>query len=235
MIEPPDSVLDSSNVTDFFERLTLLGAQLFNDDGSLSCGLMIRHDDGQTLFYSASPQVIAMYTAQNAQAGTGGGPAPHALRAAEVQVADDTSDPAYPPFFKVTASLGYSSILSVPLNSGANSSASLNFYAQPKGFFTADRQRVATVFAGQTAMSMDLMMRTALHENTTVNLRSAMQTRTSIDIAIGIIIAQNHCTQGEAFNILKKASNTRNIKLHDLAKNIVKQATGSPPKLHFTP
>ncbi|BBE24503.1 hypothetical protein MN0502_33860 (plasmid) [Arthrobacter sp. MN05-02] len=233
VIEPPDSALESRNVTDFFERITLLGAQLFNEDRSVPCGLMFKHDDGQTLFYSASPQIIAMYTAQNALVGTGG-PAPHALRAAEMQVADDTSNPAYPPFFKVTASLGYSSILSVPLNSGANSSASLNFYAQPKGFFTTDKQRIATVFAEQTTIAIDMMMRAAQHQNTMVNLHSAMQTRTSIDIAIGIIIAQNRCTQSEAFDILKKASNTRNIKLRDLAQNIVRQATGSPPELHFT-
>lgn len=231
---PSDSMLHSRNVMDFFERLTLLGAQLFSEDRSVPCGLMVKREDGQTLFCSASPQITAMYTAQNAQGGIGGDPSPYALRAAEVQVADDTSDPAYPPFFKITASLGYGSILSVPMHIGAGRSASLNFYAQPKGFFTADKQRVATVFAGQTAMSMEMMMRAARHQHTNENLRSAMQSRTSIDIAIGIIAAQNHCTQGEAFDILKEASNTRNIKLRDLAKDIVVHATGSPPNLHFT-
>lgn len=228
-------MLDSRSVTDSFERLTLLGAQLFSEDKSVPCGLMVKREDGQTLFCSASPEITAIYAAHNDQHGIEGGPAPHALRAAGVQVADDTSDPAYPPFFKVTASLGYSSILSVPLHLSAGDSAALNFYAQPKGFFTADRQRVATVFAGQTAMSIEMMMYAMRYQNTTVNLRSAMQTRSSIDIAIGIIIAQNHCTQSEAFDILKRASNTRNIKLRDLARDIIVHATGSPPNLHFTP
>lgn len=228
-------MFDSSSVTDFFERLTLIGAQLFSEDRSVPCGLMVKREGGQTLFCSASPQIAAMYTAHIDQHGIDGGPAPHALRAAGVQVADDTSDPAYPPFFNVTASLGYASILSVPLHLSAGDSAALNFYAQPKEFFTADRQRVATVFAGQTAMSIEMMMHAVRYQKTTVNLRSAMQARSSIDIAIGIIVAQNHCTQSEAFDILKRASNSRNIKLRDLARDIITHTTGSPPNLHFTP
>ncbi|WP_424991742.1 ANTAR domain-containing protein [Nesterenkonia salmonea] len=38
-----------------------------------------------------------------------------------------------------------------------------------------------------------------------------MESRTTIDLAAGIIIGQNRCSQEEAIAILKKASNHRNL------------------------
>ena len=55
-----------------------------------------------------------------------------------------------------------------------------------------------------------------------------------LDLAIGIIIAQNRCTQDEAAAILKRASNTRNVKLRHLAQEIVVHASGGTPTTHFT-
>ncbi|WP_416429825.1 ANTAR domain-containing protein [Paenarthrobacter nicotinovorans] len=45
--------------------------------------------------------------------------------------------------------------------------------------------------------------------------------RAAIDTACGVIISQSRCTHDEAFRMLRKASNDRNQKLHDLARTLV--------------
>ena len=51
----------------------------------------------------------------------------------------------------------------------------------------------------------------------------AMERRTVIDQVCGMIMAQNNWSQDEAFAVLQKASQHRNIKLHSLAEEIVRQ------------
>lgn len=48
-----------------------------------------------------------------------------------------------------------------------------------------------------------------------------MATRTVIDSACGVIMAQNRCTHDQAFDLLAKASSHRNQKLHDVATEII--------------
>ena len=65
------------------------------------------------------------------------------------------------------------------------------------------------------------------------NLRAAMASRTVIDVATGIIIAQNRCTQAEAVELIKRASSNRNVKLREVAEAIVKAAGGGNVETHF--
>jgi hypothetical protein len=215
--------------------VTGLGAKLFSDDGSVPCGMMFKAEGTATQFCSASLEVRDMYEALNTFHALDQGPAPRALSASGMQVADNTSDPTYPPFFTVPASRGYASILSVPLNLGAAGVAAVTFYAQPVGFFTPDRQRIAAVFAEQTLRTIELTLNLARSQHLTEDMRTAMHSRTTIDLATGIIMGQNRCSQDTAIGILKQASNTRNSKLRDLATLIVEKAGGHPPRLHFTP
>ena len=50
-----------------------------------------------------------------------------------------------------------------------------------------------------------------------------------IDRAVGIIMAESRCDADQAFAMLSRASNNRNIKLRDLATEIVTQVGGRPP------
>jgi AmiR/NasT family two-component response regulator len=54
-----------------------------------------------------------------------------------------------------------------------------------------------------------------------------------IDVATGIIIAQNRCTQEEAIELIKKASSNRNVKLRVVAQAIVESAGGGQVQTYF--
>jgi AmiR/NasT family two-component response regulator len=56
-----------------------------------------------------------------------------------------------------------------------------------------------------------------------------MGTRRVIDQAIGLIMAQNRCSADEAFDILRRASQNRNLKINRLASDMIRTVTGSEP------
>lgn len=59
-------------------------------------------------------------------------------------------------------------------------------------------------------------------------LEAALTSRTVIDQAIGIIMAQNRCGPEDAFDTLRTASQNRNVKLRDLATRIVTAVSRQP-------
>ena len=52
-----------------------------------------------------------------------------------------------------------------------------------------------------------------------------MENRTSIDLACGVIIAQNRCSQDEAMAILTRVSSNRNQKLREVAADVLRRVT----------
>lgn len=79
-----------------------------------------------------------------------------------------------------------------------------------------------------------MVLRVSKHANTSSDLKAAMESRTTIDIAIGIIMGQNRCTQTEAYDMLKRASNAQNVKVRDIAERMVSGISSSPAETHFS-
>lgn len=59
-------------------------------------------------------------------------------------------------------------------------------------------------------------------------LRTALRSRPVIDIARGILIASTPCTSGRAWQILVDASQVSNVKLRDIAHQLVESFHGAP-------
>ncbi len=65
------------------------------------------------------------------------------------------------------------------------------------------------------------------------DLEAALQGRTAINLACGVIMAQNRCSQAEAMEILTRVSNNRNRKLRDVATELVENLSGDTVGTHF--
>lgn len=74
--------------------------------------------------------------------------------------------------------------------------------------------------------ALSSVLRIATAEEAARNLRAALETRTAIDLACGMLMAENGCGQEEAIGILRRVSSMRNQKLHDLAEEIISQVSG---------
>lgn len=121
---------------------------------------------------------------------------------------------------------GIGSVLAVPLDLAGEAEAVMNLYSStPHGFTGADIT-AAEEFAGSAAQSLRLALMISQLRSAKDDLTAAMQSRSTIDTAVGVVMAQNRCGRDTAFRILTKASNSRNIKLRDIAAQVVSCVCG---------
>ena len=66
--------------------------------------------------------------------------------------------------------------------------------------------------------------REQLHESAYARLQAKLETMPVIEQAKGILIAQMGCTPGEAFDMLRRASQRSNVRVAELAATIVDRA-----------
>ena len=128
---------------------------------------------------------------------------------------------------------GVRSILALPFVLEGETRAALNLYSHRPGRFEGRVLELAQDFVSQTSMALRLAVRFAHYSDAAANLKATLETRTVIDVAVGVIMAQNRCSQEEAFELLKAASSTRNIKLHSVATSIVDSLGQGPAKTHY--
>jgi GAF domain-containing protein len=159
-----------------------------------------------------------------------GGPCLEALRSGlPVVVSDMRSEARWPPYPQHAAELGAASSMSFPMIIQGESIGALNLYAfQPMSPDDAMRAR-AEQLAANAAGALAVALRLAQHTQETANLRIALTSRSTIDNAIGILMGQQQCTAEEAFDLLRRASQHRNVKLRELAAQIVSGVVRQKP------
>jgi hypothetical protein len=62
----------------------------------------------------------------------------------------------------------------------------------------------------------------------TDQLRASLASRSVIDWALGVIMGEERCSAGFAFEVLRRASQNRNIKLRQVAEEVIVRVTGEP-------
>lgn len=60
-------------------------------------------------------------------------------------------------------------------------------------------------------------------------LEAALESRTVIDQALGVIMSQQRCTAVAAFDVLRRQSQNSNRKLRDVATDLIHHVSGQPP------
>ena len=77
--------------------------------------------------------------------------------------------------------------------------------------------------------------REVLHNSAFARLQARQETMAVIEQAKGIIMAQQRCGPDEAFDVLRRASQQANVKLHVLAARIVEQMASGDDGDNVTP
>lgn len=136
-----------------------------------------------------------------------------------VHTRDSTSDERWPRFSRrVSEEAGVGGMLSCQLAvgdaGGLRVLGGLNMYAtRPDAYSDAD-QLLATLYVAHAAFIVDAARRE-------VQLREAMASRDVIGQAKGILMARGGIDADEAFGQLRLASQRLNVKLRDLANDVV--------------
>ena len=179
----------------------------------------------------SSPRAVAL---DRIEQSLGEGPCLLALQTkAVVLLADVDTDPRWPDYQRQLAANACRSTLGVPLEIGPDAAAALNFFAARRGVFTREVVAAAAGFADLAGRSLRLAVRIGTAQTRAEDLKAAMEHRTSIDLACGVIMAQNRCSQEAAMSILTKVSSNRNQKLRDVAAELLGNLTGGEVRTHF--
>lgn len=219
-----DLVLDSSDVEDFLHELAVIAAsELASPGQEVYCGVtLIRRKRAATIASSGSHA----RTMDELQYAYNDGPCLAAIRASETNhVPDLRQDDRWPQYAAAVLDEGIGSILAVPFLGEGDAKAGLNLYSTVVHGFSGEDIARAEAFALQANTSLRLALRIAQLTEARNDLSTAMKSRTTIDLAAGIIMAQNRCSQATAMAILKNASSGRNAKLRDVAATVVASVT----------
>lgn len=111
-----------------------------------------------------------------------------------------------------------------------NPVGALNLYSRQAGFFGEVQSQQAERFARDASTAVGIAAHIAQQAVLTEQLRESLASRAVIDQAVGVLMAEQRCGVTEAFEILRAASQNRNIKLRQVAEDIVTRITGRPPQ-----
>lgn len=217
---PPGRDLDS-----FLQRAAGLAAVAVA--GDRSCGITVGRDHS-LLTVAASDERATL--ADEAQYGAGEGPGMAAMATGEVvYVRDQRNDHRWEIYRMAALDRGVRCSLSFPLLVEDAPAGALNLYdfRAPDNFDAAARGR-AGVFARQAATALTMAQRLREHEGTSDQVVEALRSRSAIDQALGILMAQEQCDADTAFALLRHHSQVTNRKLRDVASGLVERATGHP-------
>jgi GAF domain-containing protein len=141
-------------------------------------------------------------------------------RQSPVVIADMATEDRWPRFSSFAASQGVKSTYAIPMILNGQVLGVLNLYSVDNAFGLADEQ-VGLRFAEQAAM--------AVHHASTFNktremidhLHRALETRDMIGAAVGIMMDRDRLSMEAAFARLKEMSQRENLKLRQIAEDIV--------------
>lgn len=120
---------------------------------------------------------------------------------------------------------GFGSAVLASLPLGSDGTGVLACYAADRFALGADSARRLDLFAAQAGPVVRLALRLDAQRQRASNLHAALESRTVVDLAAGIIMGQNGCSQQAAIDILRSVSNTRNVKVRDVAAGVVAGVT----------
>lgn len=119
---------------------------------------------------------------------------------------------------QVADSVGYHSIVSYRLFSSEQNLGALNLYGRSTGAFTSDDIHDGLALAAHVGVALAAAQEVE-------NLEKALGGRTVIGQATGILMERFDMTADRAFSVLTRLSQHKNVKLRELAEQIVTTRT----------
>lgn len=157
-----------------------------------------------------------------AQYDAGEGPCVEAAWEGELVVVDDFgTETRWPKFVARSSELGMGSLLACRLAAPQDVIGALNLYARAPHAFDDESRHFAQVYAAHASIAL-------ANGRLQSDLRQAYESRGVIGQAMGILVERHRLSADDAFRMLVRASQTRHVKLRELAGYVVE--TGVEPE-----
>ena len=157
------------------------------------------------------------------QSETDEGPCIDAIKEHEVfQTGDLGAENRWPQFSsRANQETGIASILAIRLFIKQDTMGALNLYSTRRDAFDDTDVALGTVFAAHAAVAM-------LSAERNKNLERKAESRDLIGRAKGVLMARQHLTDEQAFDVLRRASQRLNIKLAEIATRVATSTESAP-------
>ena len=212
----------SSSIDDYLQTAADLAGDAIEIPGSYSLCTTLY---GNVITVGSSDRLA--WEADQIEFDTADGPCVDALRTGDVILAPDVAaEQRWPAWTTVATLLGFSSAAGIPADVGPGQRIALNLYARDRDAFDDEALQRATLFVEEVARTIPTAVRLTEADERSSQLEQALAGRSTIDQALGVLMAQNQCTRDVAFGVLRRASQNRNVKLRDVAAAIIERFTG---------
>ena len=137
-----------------------------------------------------------------------------AFESTDFVIDDLRSEQRWPQWAAATAELGLRAALAIRLHSDSETLGALNLFSDTPNAYDDEARTIAMIFASHAADAMS-------NARLVSGLRAAMESRHTIGIAQGVLAVRYDISYERAFQVLHRLSNDRNIKLRELAQQIL--------------
>jgi GAF domain-containing protein len=159
------------------------------------------------------------------QYGIGEGPCIHAAAEGRPVLSGSLGgDPRWPRFGGRIARLGVHSVVSLPLITPGKVVGAMNVYAHAKNVFGDRAAELGMIFAAPAAIAVQNAHALAQTRRLAEQLQAALESRGTVDRAVGIMMSRTGSTEAEAMERLRELSQNEHRKLVVVARSIVDEA-----------
>lgn len=179
-------------------------------------GVSLSHRDGKVETVAATDQLV--WDLDNLQHELGEGPCLDAIwQTPVVRVDNARHDQRWPRYIPRAVERGVRSQLALRLYADDDTIGGLNLFSTETDSIPAEVQEAAELFATHAALALGRVR----HEE---DLNSALLTRKVIGQAVGIVMERYALNEERAFQYLARVSQQSNVKLRDVAAELVQLA-----------
>ncbi|WP_030666246.1 GAF and ANTAR domain-containing protein [Streptomyces cellulosae] len=224
--ETPDTlemaIVRSSGLDTLLRDLTDRAVQAV--PGAAACSITVRRAD--RLLTLAGSHGLPSGLDQR-QYENGSGPCVEAAETDTEQYAPDLeAETRWPRYTPYALSEGVRCALALPIAVEGERGAALNLYGTEPGSLGPDRD-AARAFAARVGDAINVALRVERRRESVTDVRTALVSRSVIDQAIGILMAQERIDARIALERLRRVSQNKNVKLRDLCTDLVARVSGA--------
>jgi GAF domain-containing protein len=200
---------------------SILTSAVISLPGINHAGITIAHRDGRMETRAQTDDLVTRL--DQLQYDLGEGPCVYAMQQEPIVVVNHLKhEQRWPRFVPRAAELGVRSQIGLQLHMNDHMMGGLNLYSTEVDEVDDEVPGLAELFAAHAALAMGY----ARHSR---QLGEALETRTRIGQAMGVLMERHAIGEDQAFSYLRRISSHDNVKLRDVAAAVVAQAGHRPP------
>jgi transcriptional regulator with GAF, ATPase, and Fis domain len=213
------SVVDEEDLLELLQQFVEIAHEAI--DGADSSGVTIDmggrtytavHTDERTLKVDAE-----QYDADE-------GPCLHASRTGEIVLVDaEAAQERFPHFSAAARTQGVRSFLAAPLFTNEQSIGSFNLYGREPAAFDSLDAEILDLLTTTVSRTIGDFARYKSANRVAETIQGALTNRAPIEQAKGMLMALHGIDAGSAFDMLKRESQARNVRLHVIASELVQR------------